>query len=866
VTKTSEPDDTFDDDKVQRILDECLATDMARWSQAVASACDEHPEHADELQLRFGALKSAGLVGDADESAGASRLFKGSRVELEPLIREIGPYRLGEVVGQGGMGTVYRAEQTEPIARTVAVKLIRAGFDTEQAVARFEAERRALALMDHPYIARVLDAGATPKGRPFVVMEFVDGTAITDYANRTSADLEARLRLWIQVCEAIQHAHQKGVLHRDIKPSNVLVTEVDGRPVPKVIDFGLARALDSDELPDANLTRHGQVLGTPSYMSPEQAVSGERDVDSRADIYALGVLGFELLTGSPPLDRETVSNSTWPELVSLIQERPAPRPSSYLARTDPARARRLRGDLDWIIQKALEKDRERRYATVAALAEDIERHLAHEPVLASAPSATYRMRKFARRYRLQVVAGGLVLLALIGGTVGTSIGLLRSERINDELRQVAEFQASQLKDIVLDDMGDGLRDGVVLQVRAALERDGAEGAALDERTAQLEGLLSGANFTDLARDMLKVNVFERALSAIDEDFGNQPLVQARLLQTVARTLRDLGLLEMALAPQRSAVAIRRERLGDEHEDTLESLIACGLLLGLRGDWPAAEALYRESMAGRRKILGVDHLKTVDAMNNLAVALSKQGKNSEAEPLHREAVESSRRVMGPEHPATLTAMNNLATMLDMHGGKLAEAEVVYREVLSLRRRVLGDDHANTLISLLNLGQCLARLGKLMESELLCREGVTRCRRVHGDLHFVTLGAIHSLAKTLRIQGRLADAEVLRRESVAGFRSALGDDHVNTRLTRTMLMELLAEKGAAALGEARLSDAEAALLEAHELSVAVASEKAAAIVGQLVTVYEQWQEREPEKGHAARAENWRKKQLPVPASKR
>lgn len=839
-------------DRAQAVFDAALDVDPAQREAFVADRCGDDDALC-QLVLEL-------LV---EEAAVSPQFLEGPRAELRAPIREVGPYRLVEVVGQGGMGTVYRAEQAEPIERTVAVKLIRAGFDTAAAIARFEAERRALALMDHPHIARVLDAGATPDGQPFVVMEFVDGTAITDHADRAGLDLEQRLRLWIQVCEAIQHAHQKGILHRDIKPSNVLVTEVDGRPVPKVIDFGLARALDSGALADAaaDLTRHGQMLGTPSYMSPEQAPGGERDVDSRADIYALGVLGFELLTGAPPLDRDTVSNSTWPELVTLIQERPAPRPSSCLARTDPAGARRLRGDLDWIIQKALEKDRERRYATAAALAEDVERHLAHEPVLASAPGLAYRVRKFTRRYRLQVTAGALVLLALIGGTVGTSIGLLRSERINDELRQVTQFQASQLKDIELSGMGDSLREGVALQVRAAMERDGAEDATIDAHLAQLDELLQGANFTNLAREMVKAHVFERALTAIDESFGDQPMVQARLLQTVARTLRELAFYDLAVAPQRRAVDLRRAHLGVDHEDTLESLIACGLLLGMRGDWPGAERLYREALEGCRRLLGGNHVKTVDALNNLAIAIARQGRYTEAEPLYRASVASSRSTLGPEDPATLTAMNNLAASLDQGRGEFAEAEPLYREILTLRRRILGDDHPDALVSLINLSQCVRKLERLPESESLGREAVSRCRRVHGDEHFVTLGAVHALALTLQSAGRLTEAETLRRETVAGFCSLLGDDHPNTRMMRDCMIALLAEKGAVALGRGRYRDAEAAYVEAHELSILIGDGAGAELAEQLVTLYESWHALEPDAGHAARAERWRTERPPI-----
>ena len=352
----------------------------------------------------------------------------------------IGPYKLLQQIGEGGMGTVYMAEQTHPVQRKVALKLIKAGMDSRQVIARFEAERQALALMDHPNIAKVLDAGTTEGGRPYFVMELVKGVPITAYCDLHHLTPRERLELFIPVCQAVQHAHQKGIIHRDMKPSNVMVCIYDGKPVPKVIDFGVAKATGSKLTERTLYTAFGAIVGTLEYMSPEQAVLDQLDVDTRSDIYSLGVLLYELLTGTTPLDRQRMKQVAILEMLRLIREEEAPRPSTRLGTTEelpsiaanrgtePKRLRGvLRGDLDWIVMKALEKDRARRYDTASAFAADVQHYLHDEPVLAGPPGAGYRARKFVRRNRGPVLAASLVLLALVGGVIGTSFGLLRAQ-------------------------------------------------------------------------------------------------------------------------------------------------------------------------------------------------------------------------------------------------------------------------------------------------------------------------------------------------------------------------------------------------------------------------------------------------------
>jgi serine/threonine protein kinase len=350
----------------------------------------------------------------------------------------IGNHKLLEQIGEGGMAVVYMAEQEKPLRRRVALKIIKLGMDTKSVIARFEAERQALAVMDHPNIAKVFDAGTTETGRPYFVMELVRGVSISEYCDRNKLSTKERLDLFVQVCNAVQHAHQKGIIHRDIKPSNVMVTLRDGKPVPKVIDFGIAKATSQKLTEKTLFTRYAQMIGTPAYMSPEQAEFSELDIDTRTDIYSLGVLLYELLTGTTPLNEEQLREAGYLEMQRIILEEEPAKPSTKLstmgeALTDVAEHRRtepslltklVRGDLDWIVMKSLEKDRTRRYATTAELSADITRHLNSEPVQAAAPSPLYKANKFIRRHRIGVMSGLLVVAALLIGAIVATIGFI----------------------------------------------------------------------------------------------------------------------------------------------------------------------------------------------------------------------------------------------------------------------------------------------------------------------------------------------------------------------------------------------------------------------------------------------------------
>jgi serine/threonine protein kinase len=541
----------------------------------------------------------------------------------------IGRYKLLEQIGEGGCGVVYVAEQEEPVRRRVALKIIKPGMDTRQVIARFEAERQALALMDHPNIAKVLDAGATESGRPYFVMELVKGVRITDYCDRSNLSTPERLDLFVQVCLAIQHAHQKGIIHRDIKPSNILVTLHDGAPVPMVIDFGIAKATADQRLTDKTLyTAIEQFVGTPAYMSPEQAELSGLDIDTRSDIYALGVLLYELLTGKTPFDARRLLEVGLDEIRRIIREEDPPRPSTRISTLDAveqtALAKRrhcdalklvgiIKGDLDWIVMKTLEKDRTRRYETANGLAMDIKRFLTNEPIIARPPSKLYRFQKSIRRNKLAFGASAAVGTALLIGTA-TSTWMFIKEReahrqtLNAE--QAAKLQAGQLIEAL------------------RLWRSGAP-----EDLNRIEHL------------------FREALETQKKFFGNDSLGEAATLRNLAGILEEEGKLEEAESAQRQALAAQRRFLGREHPDITAALGNLGLLLQREGKLKEADSTFRQAIAQLRRqnahtpnqepsSLGV-------CLHHLAMVLQQQRSLVEAKSFAEEAMSCYKR--HPEWP-------------------------------------------------------------------------------------------------------------------------------------------------------------------------------------------------------------------------
>ena len=773
----------------------------------------------------------------------------------------VGRYEILEELGKGGFAVVYLARQEQPVRRRVALKILKPGMDTKEVLARFEAERQALALMDHPNIAKVFDAGATEQGRPYFAMEYIDGKRITSHCDEHRLSIEERLALFLQLCEAIQHAHLKAVIHRDLKPSNVLVCMTDDRPAPKVIDFGVAKAVEQKLTPDTIYTQRGALIGTPAYMSPEQVRKDGTGIDTRVDVYALGVILFQLLAGKLPFDVARSEASELSELLRAIREDEPPRPSTQIKpetaesaqtahhrRTEAQPLRRaLSGDLDWITLKALAKDRDRRYGAPKELAEDIQRYLRHEPVLARPPSAAYRARKFVRRHLGAIAAASATVLFLMVFAVTMAVQAARERRAREELAQVVDFQADRLREIDPVLVGLRVRRELFSEAQAAMGRAGLDEATVEQRTSTLEQLLAGSNFTSLALKVLDESIFETAVAAVNARFEDQPLVKARLLQSLAEEMREAGLLESATAPQEAAGALRRRVLGEDHPDTLESLNSMGNLLRAQGKlaeaenalrtalagrrralgdahpdtlmslddqgsmlfsqgkFPDARSRFREALAGRRQVLGDDHPSTLQSLTNIAACLAEEGKLAEAEQYYREALAGHRRVLGDDHPGTLTLISNMASLLRFQG-KAIQAEPFIREALAGRRRLLGDNHPNTLISIINMGGWLLLHGRLGEAEPYLREATERARLLLGEAHPYAVISSGHLGRLLNAQKRYPEAEQLLRDNVSNRALALGKDHWRTAEARTLLGEAL-------VGLERYPEAETYLLEGY-----------------------------------------------------
>ncbi len=665
-------------------------------------------------------------------------------------------YRLLQMLGEGGMGEVWAAEQERPVRRKVAIKLIKPGMDTRDVVARFESERQALALMNHPNIARVFEAGETDQGRPFFVMELVEGVPVTQYCDTHLLATEGRLSLFVQICEAVQHAHHKGVIHRDLKPSNVLVRMEEDKPVPKIIDFGIAKAIGQPLTDKTMFTEIGAVIGTPAYMSPEQAERTGLDVDTRTDVYSLGMLLYELLVGVLPFDAREAGTSGLDELRRRIREDEPTKPSTRLSSlgdtsTELAKrrgadlrtlSRQLRGDLDWITLKALEKDRTRRYGSPSELAADIGRHLRHEAVLAGPPSVRYRAGKFIRRHRLGAAAASLVLIAMVLGTAAATYGLVRAKR--------AEYAARQ---------------------------EVAKAAAVNEF---LQDMLASANpfgFSTATSgpDVTVLQALSQAAKKLDGgSLTDQPLVEAAVRRTIGAAYTNLGNHSEAESQLGAAVAITTRAVGDAHPDTAESLLALGNLRVAQGQWGEAETLIRRALGIQRAALGEKHLKVGEAIQALSVTLVNAGRGREAEPLERQALAIYREHFGDDSPYIASSLNNLAAIL-REQRRLEEAEVLARQALAIQRKARGNDHPDLAGELQTNGVLLRELGRLAEAEPLLREALALSQKHLGNDHEVVALSANNLAGVLRDEGKLVEAESFFRQSVDIDRKARPADH-------------------------------------------------------------------------------------------
>jgi serine/threonine protein kinase len=684
----------------------------------------------------------------------------------------VGPYKLLQEIGQGGFGIVYMAEQEKPVRRKVALKIIKPGLDTAQVIARFEAERQALAIMDHSNIARVLDAGATDLGRPYFVMELVKGLPITEFCDQNHMPAEQRLGLFLDVCRAVQHAHHKGVIHRDLKPSNVMVTLHDGVPVVKVIDFGIAKATVQKLTERTLFTAYGQMVGTPAYMSPEQAEMSGLDIDTRSDVYSLGVLLYELLTGTTPLDVKRLRSAGYAEIQRLIREEESPRPSNRLSSlggsatvlagnrgTDPKQlVRLLAGDLDWIVLKALEKDRNRRYATPGNFAEDIERYLRRETIVARPPSTVYKLRKFVQRNCAAVLTAAAVAVALLLGTAAATWQAIVATRAKQEAlaAAVAEKEAKKTAEA---------REA---EIKAVLDfvQDKIFAAARPE--AQAGGL---------GHDVTLRRAIEAALPFVDQSFTDQPLIEARLRMTLGLSFWHLGEAERARQQWQRALDLRKAELGPDHPDTLLSMNNLAISYDKLGRYVEALGLREETLALQKGKLGPDHPDTLRSMHNLASSYHALGRHAEALKLREETLALRKAKLGPNHPDTLRSMHNLANSY-FKLGRHAEGLKLREETLALRKAELAPDHPDTLRSMNNLAASYHQLGRHAEAVKLYEETLTLRKAKLGPDHPDTFQSMMGLATSYAALGQHAEAVKLYEETLALQKSNLGSDHPET----------------------------------------------------------------------------------------
>ena len=707
-------------------------------------------------------------------------------------IEQIGKYKLLTKLGEGGMGEVWLAEQETP-RRKVAVKVIKRGMDTRQVIARFETERQALGVMDHPTIARVFEAGETERGRPYFVMEYVKGEPINRYCDRNRLTTRERLRLFIQVCEGVQHAHQKAVIHRDLKPSNILVTVLDDQPVPKIIDFGVAKAT-SQRLTERTLfTELGQLIGTPEYMSPEQAEMTGTDVDTRTDVYALGVVLYQLLTGVLPLSTRELREGGLAEIQRRIREDEPSKPSTRVSslgagssevaerrRVDVSSlVRRLRGDLDWVTIKALEKDRTRRYQTANELALDVRRHLDDEPVRARPPSGAYRLTKFVRRHRTGVAFGAVLAILLIAAAVGATV---QARRIAIE--------------------------------RDRAEREAERALAINEF---LEETLGAADpWKGGGREVTIVEALEQGARRADVAFEGQPLIAAEVKNTIGRTYVALGRLDEAKPLLESALASRREIVGDEDpaiaesfnglgylhemlgeyseaadwnrralaiyeatigEQTLEAAETLSLLashLTLTGDFEGADQAARRSLEVRRRLFPEQSSEVASGLYILATVHLNRSQYDEAEEASRRALEIRRRTRGSSHPEVGLSLNQLA-VIRMFQQDYDEAETLYREALEVQRAIFGERHLEVAVVLENLGNVAYRRGDLDETLELLEQVLAMRKEMGGERHTQVGRTLANIGVVSRTAGRHEQALAALDESVGIMVETLGENH-------------------------------------------------------------------------------------------
>lgn len=743
--------------------------------------------------------------------------------DLEPGAL-IGPYQIVRAIGEGGMGTVYEAEQQRPVRRRVALKVIKLGMDTREVVARFDAERQALALMNHSNIARVLEAGATTDGRPYFVMELVDGVPITEFCDAGNLTLAARLELLIGVCAGVDHAHRKGVIHRDLKPNNILVTAENERPVAKIIDFGIAKAIEQPLTDHTLRTRLGLVIGTPDYMSPEQFRTGGIDVDTRTDVYALSALLYELLVGSTPFDVATLRSKGFAELERAISHTEAMRPSTRLARLSPeqsaavtrrrsatphALARSLKGDLDWIVLKGLSKERDARYASPGDLAADLRRHLDGDPVEARPPSLAYRGRKFVQRHRFGVALASVTAVAVVAVAVTMTVQTLRLQRAltaADEQRERAEQVARFMIDL-FSRPDPQVANGETITVRQVLDagadRISSELAEQPRIKADLMRTM-GTAYRELGLHERSEHVLTEALALQRAAPDPDPTALVSTLHALAELRNEQGDQEAARKLYEEAVATGRARLEDG-ETLASSLTDYSIFLGDQGELDAAAPLANEALEMRRRIAGAESVEVAKSLANVARIAHLRGENATAEPLLRNALALTVQLRGERHPDVAIRLTELGILLNATG-RSEEAAAAYRKALDIYRKTHGDRHSYVGTTLNNLATALSAQGRYVEARAAIEEALSIWRALFDPRHPQVASGTYTLATICFFEGDYATAEREMRTALELDREALGPDHPSIALDLDWVGQISRERGFLA-----------AALEAHRASL-------------------------------------------------
>ena len=717
---------------------------------------------------------------DAHDRATQDR-FEPVMLPNESVPDVIGPYEVVGILGEGGMGVVYEAEQRHPIRRRVALKIVKLGMDTRQVIARFMSERQALAAMDHPCVAKVFDAGQTVSGRPYFVMEIVRGEPLLDYCARERLDLRERLSLFIRICQAVQHAHQKGVIHRDLKPSNLLVSAGDGEAVPKVIDFGISKAIGSGgDKAQASITRAGQPLGTPAYMSPEQAGFGglqlATDVDTRTDIYSLGVVLYELLTGSLPADPSTTGDALFLARLSsgdLVFPRPSVRAVPGV---------RIAPDIDWIVMKALEADRNRRYETALALADDVGRYLRDEPVLAGPPVWSYRARKFVRRHRMHVIAATVAAVALTAGAAAATVGLVRATRAEQQARE----EGAKAKEVA--DFLTSLFDASDPNVRATSTlRDLLDrGAATIDGRLERQPVVRASLFATMGHVYESLGLYKESIGlaekAVAAGGGVDSLDMADAAMTLGRSRQNLGDFAGARQGFDRALAIRTRLLGENHRDVAVALSSLGGLHSQLENYDASLDAHSRALAIHRALSGPDSVETTNSLRGMAIVYARRGELERALDLDRQVLAIYRKTYGDKHALVGSGLHAVSIdLLDLR--RIEEARAAAEEGLVVRTATLGADHPQLAFSHHTLGDIHVAGSKFPEALRAYREALRIRETALGLDNPRTGDIVRAIARLLLRQGDAAGARPLFERALRIYEKAYGPRHSRTIAARS-----------------------------------------------------------------------------------